>query len=399
MTVEDFNLLVEQAYDAAFESEEALTTVYATAYLKQGERAASTFEQITAAWTPPIIETLTYGMDEQEVEEADRIRDEAAAAILAVFATLGLASVGREFLQAISERAQLNFEQEILRNLRKIVSDGFTAGLTSEQTAAVIREKLPQVIPSSAQMLAETELTTLVNQQALVAANKAFPDGVMKTWKTVGDAVVRPAHAAVNGTSVPQDQPFQVGNSSMQYPGDPSAPLRLTARCRCRLSFTNEAVTASGTPDLWYADDWYRSPDPAYDNVAQAADLAIVAALNSLADRLEMSERRSDDIVLSLSASISALAPRDDTEDRLRSLDAVEALQQVAERLASAVERMADNPVVVPPATVNVTLQAEPEKRMTVERDAQGKITGAIVEELPAYETEVESTEIPEETT
>ena len=268
MSIEEFNRLVEQAYDAAFSFEVQLIEVYERAYARQGDLAIHLFEQETGmaaariaeraslrlkadAWTPPVIQTLTDGMSEQEVDEANRVRDEAAAAIMAVFLTLGITGFAIDFMESISLRAQVNFEQELLRNLRKIVSDSFAAGKTAEETAAAIRETFTNVTRVSSEMLSQTELTALVNERSVVAAQKAFPDGVSKTWLSVGDNRVRAAHAAAVGQTVPIDQPFSVGGASLMYPGDPTGPLRLVARCRCRLSYTDEptSVVASAQED------------------------------------------------------------------------------------------------------------------------------------------------------
>lgn len=255
MTIEEFNLLVEQSYEAALEFVEELQAAYEMAYARQTSVAADRFrvatEVVTAAWTPPVVDSLTSGMNDQEKDDTDAIRDEAALAIAAVLAAAGVAVSSPEFLAAISARAQTNFEQEILRKLRAIVSQSFDAGLSSEATAQVIREQLPEVIPASAQMLAQTELTALVNERSLVAANKQFQGEASKTWLTVKDNRVRVAHAQAEGQTVPISQPFQIGGSSLMYPGDPSGPLRLVARCRCRLSFSNDpaAVVASAQED------------------------------------------------------------------------------------------------------------------------------------------------------
>ena len=254
MTVDDFNALVQTAYQEAFAYLGPLSLVYEDAYARQTDLAVKRFksETMTAAWTPPVYESLTDGMSEKEKEQADRIRDQAAAAIVAAFATLGIVVSSPDFMEAISQRAQTNFEQEIMRQLRTVVSQSFDAGLSAEATAAAIREKVLQVIPSSAQMLAETMLTTLVNERSIAAAQKAFPDGVNKTWLTVGDNRVRAAHSAAEGQTVPVDQPFSVGGASLMYPGDPTGPLRLVARCRCRLSYTDvpAQITAAARPDV-----------------------------------------------------------------------------------------------------------------------------------------------------
>jgi hypothetical protein len=149
MTIDDFNVLVEQAYEAAFHYEQELVAVYERAYARQTEQAAKRFasQTVTAAWTPPIYQTLSDGMSDEEKQRADKVRDEAALAILAILSAAGVAASSREFIEAISVRAQLNFEQEIMRQLRKVVSESFDAGLSAEATATAIRERIPQVIP------------------------------------------------------------------------------------------------------------------------------------------------------------------------------------------------------------------------------------------------------------
>jgi hypothetical protein len=56
-----------------------------------------------------------------------------------------------------------------------------------------------------------------------------------KTWQTMGDNRVRASHRAVNGQTVPIDQPFQVGTSMLMYPADSSlgADAKEIVNCRC----------------------------------------------------------------------------------------------------------------------------------------------------------------------
>lgn len=54
-----------------------------------------------------------------------------------------------------------------------------------------------------------------------------------KRWIAHHDAIVRPTHAAADGQTVPAYATFDVGGVPMLYPGDPAAPPRETANCRC----------------------------------------------------------------------------------------------------------------------------------------------------------------------
>jgi len=65
----------------------------------------------------------------------------------------------------------------------------------------------------------------------------------VRTWVTVGDAKVRPEHAAADGQTVGLNEPFDVGGESLMYPCDPSASIGLTANCRCGLEWSLQLAT------------------------------------------------------------------------------------------------------------------------------------------------------------
>lgn len=59
-----------------------------------------------------------------------------------------------------------------------------------------------------------------------------------KRWNTIMDGRERKTHAAVNGTTVPINQPFYVGGYPMMFPRDDSggAPTKEIINCRCTIS-------------------------------------------------------------------------------------------------------------------------------------------------------------------
>jgi len=64
-----------------------------------------------------------------------------------------------------------------------------------------------------------------------------------KRWTSRGDSKVRPAHRDLSGQTKRIDKPFSVDGSDIMRPGDPGAPLELTAGCRCHLLYlTNPAA-------------------------------------------------------------------------------------------------------------------------------------------------------------
>jgi hypothetical protein len=54
-----------------------------------------------------------------------------------------------------------------------------------------------------------------------------------KVWVSRHDNKVRPTHLAADGQTVPVDAQFDVGVSTMRWPGDREAPIEETANCRC----------------------------------------------------------------------------------------------------------------------------------------------------------------------
>lgn len=54
-----------------------------------------------------------------------------------------------------------------------------------------------------------------------------------KTWVSKRDEKVRTTHRIADGQTVPVDQPFRVGATDLQYPGERGKPLQETANCRC----------------------------------------------------------------------------------------------------------------------------------------------------------------------
>lgn len=63
------------------------------------------------------------------------------------------------------------------------------------------------------------------------AATIGYP--VTKTWVAVEDERTRPTHAAVDGTTINNDEYFDVGADRMLYPGDPDASAEEVINCRC----------------------------------------------------------------------------------------------------------------------------------------------------------------------
>lgn len=90
---------------------------------------------------------------------------------------------------------------------------------------------------SHAATVTRTEVNSIGN---LAAMDAAYRQGKrFKTWKTFGDRQVRPTHQAANGTRIPIDEAFTVGDYKMMFPTDSSlgAGAEEIVNCRCVLEF------------------------------------------------------------------------------------------------------------------------------------------------------------------
>ena len=72
-----------------------------------------------------------------------------------------------------------------------------------------------------------------------------------KSWSSMGDAQVRPAHMRLNGQLRLVDQPFEIDGFRLRFPGDRSmgAPIRMVANCRCSAEYSDSEFITS-TPRI-----------------------------------------------------------------------------------------------------------------------------------------------------
>jgi hypothetical protein len=88
--------------------------------------------------------------------------------------------------------------------------------------------------------------TTIARTEVVGGFNAATYSGLVSLDPSVGivgvewiatrDARTRETHVHADGQAVWMGQPFQVGGSSMLYPGDPNGAAKETVNCRCTLT-------------------------------------------------------------------------------------------------------------------------------------------------------------------
>lgn len=148
----------------------------------------------------------------------------------------------------IIETTQKNFDESINEARRALLEEGnttFTQRELALVATVILKRKLKNRINiiSMVETQAASESTKLIEEFSSAGLNPKnvvnnHYDGTTdktKTWYTVGDKRVRPAHRAVDGQTVKINEPFIVKGEQLMYPGDTSmgASFGNVSGCRC----------------------------------------------------------------------------------------------------------------------------------------------------------------------
>lgn len=118
--------------------------------------------------------------------------------------------------------------------IRTVIDQAQAEGWTVPETAAEIKAHIVEVSDSTATQLARTDLIGTSNASAIAAARMVFAgENVSKRWLSTPDERTRPTHVEANGQAVPLDSAFTVGDSRLDFPGDPDGPDAEICNCRC----------------------------------------------------------------------------------------------------------------------------------------------------------------------
>ena len=148
----------------------------------------------------------------------------------------------RRLLQNVSE----GDTQALSRDLRDRRFDRTVARaadtrtpLSNDQVNRMVTRYRDRYLIYRSETIARTEALRSVHQGAYEAYEQAIEEGyidqetIERTWRTANDERVRDSHNAANNQTRGFREPFIVGGSVMQFPGDSSAPAREVINCRC----------------------------------------------------------------------------------------------------------------------------------------------------------------------
>lgn len=126
----------------------------------------------------------------------------------------------------------------VIKAIREAHAESVEEGEGVVSYAEKIEDVYGEFTASRATTIARTEMGTASNYASLQAAKSTGIDGLSKEWVAVNDDRTRDDHAEVNGTIVPIDEKFQVGDDEMVGPHDPDAEPGNVINCRCALIYS-----------------------------------------------------------------------------------------------------------------------------------------------------------------
>ena len=275
MTGESLNRQLAEGRKLAMALEPQLAEVYAQQFRKIARYASTRFRSlavarpITAAgdedtpdWVPPDVDELLN-------QPLDDARSQKAAADIHLQA-INLATpkfvkgVGISFdatspfaaplLEGVGTKS-VNLGLAARDVILKVIGESYTAGLSVPATATALQSGIAHLASTTALMQARTDLNGLANGASLQSVQSLGADApAYKSWLATEDERTRETHADADGQQVPIDQPFQVGDDLLMYPGDPDGSDAEVINCRCTVIYDDAAnpneeadVTASVT--------------------------------------------------------------------------------------------------------------------------------------------------------
>lgn len=139
----------------------------------------------------------------------------------------------RRIIAGQSVKFAKDVNKTTIGRIRKVLQEGVAEGEGEADLAKRVKEVFKTAKTARTKTIARTETLKAANTGHLAAYQQV---GVKKKrWLSAEDSRVRPTHARANGQTVGINAKFEVGSSSLDYPGDLSAPAKETINCRCRM--------------------------------------------------------------------------------------------------------------------------------------------------------------------
>ncbi len=146
----------------------------------------------------------------------------------------------RDYLASARNRL-VGVGDTLWHDARSTLVEGLSGGEGVPALSARLRT-LAGLAGDRARVVARTEVIGAANAGS-IDAMRASGVVASKEWIATADDRTRPDHAEADGQVVGLDEPFTVGDTQMDHPGDPDAPADEVVNCRCSLGYQTESET------------------------------------------------------------------------------------------------------------------------------------------------------------
>lgn len=141
---------------------------------------------------------------------------------------------GRKVTRAINEGKQLAWDR---KQVQSVMMQGLLQGESIPKLATRLANAVGESDRKAAVRNARTMTTGVQNAGRIASYDRANKMGIetKKQWLAALDSRTRHWHAALDGETVDNDEPFENEFGKIMYPGDPSADPANIYNCRCTL--------------------------------------------------------------------------------------------------------------------------------------------------------------------
>lgn len=147
---------------------------------------------------------------------------------------LSEAESARAYLSAARNRL-VGVGDTLWHDARATLTEGLTAGESIPDLAARITG-LHEIAAARATVIARTEVIG-ASAAGSISAMRSTGLVATKTWLATEDDRTRPDHADADGQIVALEEAFEVGDATLDHPGDPDGPADEVIQCRCTLGY------------------------------------------------------------------------------------------------------------------------------------------------------------------
>lgn len=262
--VHDFDVAMRESMKKALALAMNVSVVAAT----QGpEQAASTFgifddvAGIQVAWAHQVSTELGPALGQVFFLAGNFIHDQVAKAlpddpnVASAKMTIGNTEA---FLHDAITRVN-GFSTELWEMAKTQVTLGLQDGESMAQISQRI-EDVAQIKAAKAKVIAQTTVIGAVNggeYEQMLSLTDALGVAATKQWEATEDSHTRPTHAVADGQIVALTERFNVGDSMLRFPGDPTGQPSEIISCRCVTLYdidvedAHDDLQASVGPNHW----------------------------------------------------------------------------------------------------------------------------------------------------